>query len=129
MDAISAAFQILSDRNKRAMYDDSLAPKQGVVGRGGSTALPTAMRDSPSRQYKQQAEPSLSIGQKRSNYRRQMMAQQRRPIEAGAMNERKVAAPVFVGETVEKEEEPSVQPAFNVRGTRGKQISIKTTEE
>jgi len=130
MDAISAAFQILSDRNKRAMYDDSLAPKQGVVGRGGSAALPTAMRDSPSRQYKQQAEPSLSIGQKRSNYRRQMMAQQRRPIEAGAMNERKVAAPVFVGETVEKEEEPSVQPTFNARGTsRGKQISIKTTEE
>ncbi len=112
MDAISAAFQILSDRNKRAMYDNTLAQKQG---RGGGS-IPASMRDSPS---KEQSQPPLSVGQKRSNYRRQMNAQQRRPIQV-AMNERKAPAPVFVGEeTVEKEEE----------GTRGKQMSIKTTEE
>jgi len=123
MDAISAAFQILSDRNRKVMYDNSIAPKQ--------PALPSPMKDSPSRQ-EATSSPALSIGQKRAHYRRQMNAQQRRPIQ-GAMNERKVPAPVFVGETVETEEEPPIQPvvpAFNGRGvTRGKQVSINTSEE
>lgn len=125
MDAISTTFQILSDRNRRVMYDNSIAPKQSV--------LPSPKNDSP---HKQEATSSsaLSIGQKRAQYRRQMNAQQRRPIQ-GAMNERKAPAPVFLGETVEKEEEePPVQPAvpaFNGRGTNrgGKQVSIDTSKE
>ena len=121
MDAISAAFQILSDRNRRAIYDNALAQKQG--GRG--SAIPSSMRDSPT---KQQTQSSLSVGQKRSTYRRQMNAQQRRPIQ-GAMNERKAPSPVIVGEETVKKEEEEASPAFHGRGTRGKQISIKTTEE
>ena len=132
MDAISAAFQMLSDRNKRKMYDNSLAQKQGGGGRGG-VALEAPTRDSPTKQSTQ--ESSLSIGQKRSMNRRQMNAQQRRPTE-GAMNERKVAAPVFVGKA--KPEEVEESPARNVRGMsireqmmaqHAKKISIKTTEE
>ena len=69
MDAISAAFQMLSDRNKRKMYDNSLAQKQGGGGRGG-VALEAPTRDSPTKQSTQ--ESSLSIGQKRSMNRRQM---------------------------------------------------------
>mmetsp|Transcript_13146 Transcript_13146/g.20291 ORF Transcript_13146/g.20291 Transcript_13146/m.20291 type:complete len:558 (-) Transcript_13146:151-1824(-) len=130
MDAISAAFQILSDRNRRAMYDNGISQKQVSEGRGGPT-LPSPKRDSPITRRETTPSPALSIGQKRSNYRRQMNSQQRRPIH-GAMNERKVPAPVFVGETVEEteEEEPAVVPAFNGRVTRsGKQVSIKTSEE
>jgi len=143
MDAISASFQILSDRNKRKMYDDSLAQKQGgrggVGGQGG--ALSANTRDSPAaaKQVKQQS--ALSIAQRRSQYRRQMNAQQRRPIE-GAMNERKVPAPIFVGQVQpEEDEEEDEAPSPNVRGMsireqmmsaqqhNAKKISIKTTEE
>jgi len=132
MDAISAAFQILNDRNKRKMYDDSLAQKQGGgAGQGGAHSAPS--RDSQTKPANK--ESTLSIGQKRSEYRRQMKVEQRRSIQ-GAMNERKVPAPVFVGDVKPEEED---RPSRNVRGMsireqmmaahEAKKISIKTSED
>lgn len=134
MDAISAAFQILSDRNKRKMYDKSLAQRRGGGG-GQGGVLMGPPRDSPSKQQqKEAAKSNLSIAQKRSNYRRQMNAQQRRPIEGG-LNSRKAPTAVLMGEERQEEEEV---PAANTKkmsireqmmGGQGKKMSVKTTEE
>jgi hypothetical protein len=126
MDAISAAFHILSDRNKRKAYDDSLAQTQ--VG-GEQGAVKALSRDPPAKETK---ESSLTIGQKRSAYRRQMNAEQRRQIDGG-LNSRKAPAPVMVGEErQEKEAVPAVKGTSireQMMGQSAKKISIKTAEE